>query len=179
MFHRSTIIQTLCLIATLIVVLYETTSSSDQARLSEPLKSSFRQLQDQAVKLAESARLLSSGQCAPSSNTDQLSSSLNSNKHATSHWSEQSVIEESEERLIAENQPKLNPILVKEIKEGWKFHEDDMMIRKDIEYPEPSYPPPKGYGALSRSDNPWRERFLVPTYACNEQVSTPAVIGVL
>ncbi|KAM0752719.1 hypothetical protein T439DRAFT_323330 [Meredithblackwellia eburnea MCA 4105] len=28
---------------------------------------------------------------------------------------------------------------------------------------------PAGYGALSRKDNPWRERFLVPLYACNEQ----------
>lgn len=28
---------------------------------------------------------------------------------------------------------------------------------------------PVGYGALSRKDNPWRERFLVPLYACNEQ----------
>lgn len=28
---------------------------------------------------------------------------------------------------------------------------------------------PQGYSALSRKDNPWRERFLVPLYACNEQ----------
>lgn len=37
------------------------------------------------------------------------------------------------------------------------------------QYPPLLHAPAKGYGALSRLDNPWRERFLVPLYACNEQ----------
>lgn len=37
------------------------------------------------------------------------------------------------------------------------------------QYPPLLHAPAKGFGALSRTDNPWRERFLVPLYACNEQ----------
>lgn len=54
--------------------------------------------------------------------------------------------------------------------------EDDGVreLADDEEWPHKQYrpllhAPPKGYGALSRTDNPWRERFLVPLYACNEQ----------
>ncbi|KAK4698363.1 hypothetical protein P7C70_g7915, partial [Phenoliferia sp. Uapishka_3] len=38
----------------------------------------------------------------------------------------------------------------------------------DYQYPKLLHTP-SGYGSLSRKDNPWRERFLVPLYACNEQ----------
>jgi hypothetical protein len=37
------------------------------------------------------------------------------------------------------------------------------------QYPPLLHPPLRGYGALSTVQNPWRERFLVPLYACNEQ----------
>ncbi|KAM0786767.1 hypothetical protein ACM66B_002202 [Microbotryomycetes sp. NB124-2] len=40
---------------------------------------------------------------------------------------------------------------------------------EESQYPAPSDEPLEGFGALSRLDNPWRERFLVPLYACNEQ----------
>lgn len=37
------------------------------------------------------------------------------------------------------------------------------------QYPPLLHAPLRGYGALSSVHNPWRERFLVPLYACNEQ----------
>ncbi|KAK4052681.1 hypothetical protein OIV83_001968 [Microbotryomycetes sp. JL201] len=47
--------------------------------------------------------------------------------------------------------------------------EEEGYLAAHSQYPAPSETPLEGFGALSRLDNPWRERFLVPLYACNEQ----------
>ncbi|KDE05703.1 hypothetical protein MVLG_03937 [Microbotryum lychnidis-dioicae p1A1 Lamole] len=144
--------------------------SDPRSKLAQPFVAGLKKLQDSATHFVDSSRICPPRPppCPTCPNPILVNASVN--KHATASWRPGLVVEETEERLRAEGQPVLNQKHVQEIEDGWKLHEDDIgRGNNDQGYSEPLYPPIEGYGALSRSDNPWRERFLVPTYACNEQ----------
>ncbi|SCV70240.1 BQ2448_1634 [Microbotryum intermedium] len=155
---------------TVVIVVVVTRPQLDPSDPRSKFVAGLKKLQDSATKFVEASRF-----CPPRPSPCPACPKIpppvvKVDKHATANWRPGLVVDETEERLRAEGQPALNKQHVQEIENGWKLHEDDMgKGNMDQGYPEPLYPPVEGYGALSRSDNPWRERFLVPTYACNEQ----------
>jgi hypothetical protein len=72
------------------------------------------------------------------------------------------------EECSVSQQPQLDEAPKQDVDNAWAFKPDD--IPDTPGYPPLLHPPPPGFGVLSRVDNPWRERFLVPLAACNEQV---------